>query len=161
MAITRTLWGSPRVGLWVGGGLAVDLFFVISGFLILRSWEQSQGLKDFLLKRFLRIYPAFLVATLFCGLMFGPLGSPDPAGYFSNFKTLLFVRQVLLLGVLAVPDTLPGVAFPNLLNGSLWTIKYEFLCYLILGFAGFLNVLRFRWFLLSFFLIALVVFSFS
>lgn len=143
------------------GGLAVDLFFVISGFLIFKSWENSRGVKDFLIKRVLRIYPAFLVVTLFCGLVFGPLGSPDPAAYFSNFKTWLFVRQALQLGIPAVPDTLPGVAFPNLLNGSLWTIKYEFLCYLLLGLAGFLKILRFRWLLLSFFLVSLAIFSFS
>ena len=52
-----------------GGFVGVDIFFVISGFLIsgqiLSSTNSNQFiLKDFLLRRFLRIYPALLAVVV-------------------------------------------------------------------------------------------------
>src|SRR5262249_6573708 len=48
------------------GALAVNAFFVISGYLITMSWLNSRGPGHFLRKRALRIYPAFIVASLAC-----------------------------------------------------------------------------------------------
>src|ERR1700709_1194251 len=49
--------------LWVASGrqmsigtLAVNFFFVISGFLIIQSWNFSKGFFDYIRKRILRIY---------------------------------------------------------------------------------------------------------
>ena len=46
--------------------LAVNSFFVISGFLIFKSFERSLNLKEFIKKRSLRIYPAFFVSVIVC-----------------------------------------------------------------------------------------------
>ena len=51
-----------RFGAAVYGHLGVDLFFVISGFVILRTLERTTGLADFAVSRFARLYPAYLVA---------------------------------------------------------------------------------------------------
>jgi len=42
------------------GAMAVDGFFLLSGFLIVQSWATDPNLGRFLLKRVLRIYPAFI-----------------------------------------------------------------------------------------------------
>ena len=47
------------------GELAVDGFFLISGFLIYKSYENSSSFKNYLSKRLLRIYPGFVVAHFF------------------------------------------------------------------------------------------------
>src|SRR5689334_4137527 len=44
------------------GSIAVDGFFLISGYLIARSWARSRSATDFIRKRILRIYPGYLVA---------------------------------------------------------------------------------------------------
>jgi peptidoglycan/LPS O-acetylase OafA/YrhL len=47
-----------------GGDIAVDLFFVISGFLITASYERTASIAGYLKKRILRIYPGFVAAML-------------------------------------------------------------------------------------------------
>ncbi|QMC73378.1 acyltransferase family protein [Escherichia fergusonii] len=61
--------------LFMNGGFGVDLFFVISGFVILMSTEKSssRGMNcmDFLIKRFFRIYPLLIVTVLTIGFLRG------------------------------------------------------------------------------------------
>src|SRR5213593_437282 len=83
------------------GDLAVDGFFVLSGYLILQSWLRDPNPARYLARRALRIYPAFIIATLLCGLALGPLfGS---AHYFARFRPLDFAIGTLLLREPAVP----------------------------------------------------------
>jgi len=62
-------WGSPSAVLLPKGYLAVDLFFVLSGFVIAYSYEKRLGsaplLKRFCVARLIRLYPLYLLATLF------------------------------------------------------------------------------------------------
>ena len=55
------------------GDLAVTCFFLISGFLILMSYQHSSSFKNYLKKRVLRIYPGFILAYLFCLLCVIPM----------------------------------------------------------------------------------------
>ncbi len=127
-------------GQMAGGDVAVDAFFIISGYLISISWERSSGLFDYLRRRFLRIYPGFLCAVLFSSLIAGPLISGNARGYFEVFDFGTFVTQAFNLGGAYAP----GVTT----NGSLWSIRYEFLCYLaVIGLSG-LGFFRWRYLLL-------------
>src|ERR1700722_19521297 len=56
-----------------GGVIAVNAFFVMSGFLITASAERSRGVGSFLQKRVARIYPAFVVAALLTATFVIPL----------------------------------------------------------------------------------------
>ena len=55
------------------GTLAVNFFFIISGFLVLQSLLRSKNYFSFLKKRVLRIYPAFIVVYFFCAFIVAPL----------------------------------------------------------------------------------------
>src|SRR5476651_1337833 len=57
------------------GAFAVDLFFVMSGFLIAGSAERSRSVGSFLKKRVTRIYPAFIVSAALMALVVLPLAS--------------------------------------------------------------------------------------
>lgn len=135
-----------------GGAIAVDFFFVISGFLITISWINSKGLWDFLKKRILRIYPGFIVVSLFCALVVAPLGAPGFAEYFHYFRPAEFVKHLPTLHLDGLPYYRPDGApylfantkLPSVVNGSLWTIEYEFKCYLLVALLGLIGAYRQR-----------------
>lgn len=130
------------VGFTSFGKLAVECFFLLSGYLIVQSWTQSPDRWRFLKKRILRIYPGFIVASLFCAFVVGPLGA-EPHEYFEAFWYGRFFRSVALLRIPVVPDVFQGRPFP-VINGSVWTIAYEFVCYLTVFAFGSLGLFRKR-----------------
>ncbi|QKJ30984.1 acyltransferase [Mucilaginibacter mali] len=127
------------------GGIAVDFFFIISGFLILQSYLYSGGIFKYLKKRFLRIYPGYFVAFVLSILLFGPLGTlPDHSMASLKHYFVTIDKKLLLLNIFTLQKPVGGQCFTWLplkaqLNESLWTIEYEFICYLLLP------LLLFRW----------------
>lgn len=141
-----------------GAWIAVDMFFVLSGFLVCKSWFQSRGLWDYLRRRALRIYPAFVVALLFCVLVVGPLGGiKGLADYFGDFRTYRFFLPLALGPVNELPGVFQAAPWAGLVNGSIWTIRFELICYLLLAIAGRSGLLARRGATLALFFVALAL----
>lgn len=132
-------------GLCTGGGLAVEAFFIISGFLITCSWLRKEKLLPFIKNRVLRIYPGYLVA-LAVSIFLTTVCSLHPAHYCAviSWKRLLDDGILLSYGALDNLFAFPANAFPGIVNGSLWTIRYEFMCYLTVALLGAAGLLRNR-----------------
>ena len=113
-----------------GGALAVDSFFVMSGFLIAASAQRSSSVWGFLRKRVSRIYPAFVVSALLSAVVMVPLASArfGPGGPVANLAG--FVLQTLRLTEFHYAGAFAGNPYPGVINGSIWSIPYEFWCYL-------------------------------
>lgn len=129
------------------GEFAVEGFFILSGFLITRSWLQSSSFSAYMRKRILRIYPGFLAAVAVTSLMIGPLVSIPSGVYWGQFQPLRFVLEAINLQLFQPrvgATTLPYNP-THALNGSLWSIRYEFLCYLGVVGLGLIGALRRRW----------------
>ncbi len=114
---------------------SVIAFFVISGFLIMKSATKASSIQDFCAARFLRIWPGLLLIGLISALIIGPLATQlDLASYFSKLGTLGYPMKLMLLNVGA---PLPGVfidnPLPAAINGSLWTIQIEVWLYAIVA----------------------------
>lgn len=122
------------------GKLAVESFFLLSGYLIVQSWEQSPQIWNFLKKRILRIYPGFIVASIVCAFIVGPLGA-QPKEYFQNFWYSGFLKSVIFLGIPEIPAVFQGQPYPSV-NGSMWSISLEFICYTIVLVLGSLGIFR-------------------
>lgn len=119
------------------GAIAVDIFFVVSGFLVTGSLLGKQDLLDYSVARVLRIYPALIVMVLLSVFVLGPAFTTlSTTDYLSDGRTWLYLARCATL-VLGVTDILPGVFGANplqgIVNGSLWTMPYEIRMYLLLG----------------------------
>ncbi len=114
------------------GNVAVAVFFVISGYLIVESFERTKSAGVFILSRALRLYPALIVTLLILSLVLGPIVTEQSvADYFSALPILDYF--VMNLSFLQYSDPLPGVFARNpaagAVDGSLWTLMYEVECY--------------------------------
>jgi peptidoglycan/LPS O-acetylase OafA/YrhL len=120
--------------------LAVNLFLIISGFLVARSRETSSGTWSFLKKRVLRIYPAFVVVILLEAFVVAPLATPEPFRGYTARQLGLLAYNMFDLHDYGYPygglyNTFADNPTPHAVNSSLWTIRYEFICYLLLAVA--------------------------
>ncbi len=97
------------------GYLAVDLFFVISGFVLARAYDAGLAAGEgagFMVKRLKRLYPMALLGLLLgAGLWLAQGADPGP--------TLL----LMILGLAFVPFTGGRDVFP--LNGPQWSLMWE------------------------------------
>lgn len=136
---------------WTGHSLgqhAVQGFFILSGILVAQSFERSRSLLDFTAARVLRIFPGLVVCVVLTALVLGPLVSQLPASaYFSSAVLPAYLLKTLSLATGSAP--LPGVfadlPMPGIVNSSLWTLKYEVLCYAGLALAGLAGLFNARY----------------
>ena len=110
------------------GWLGVELFFLISGYVILMSLERCNGIKEFLFRRWIRLFPAML----FCSIIIF---------YSASYFVERPAGQPILIGLL------PGLTFiePSWwefllkkrvipIEGAFWSLYVEFKFYLFAVF---------------------------
>lgn len=114
--------------------LAVECFFVVSGYLVANSFDRDPDLRRFFIKRICRIYPLYILVVLAQTLI---LASLAPGGITAHVpETLRYLLvNALFLNFLQhdIGGALDELVDPSL-NASLWTLKIEFAFYLILPF---------------------------
>lgn len=108
--------------------LAVYVFFAISGYLITTSWVRSPSMRRFLASRMLRIFPALIVLVLVTTFVIGPLVTTSDS-YFTSGQTWGYLQNITLLAVYELPGVFTELPRP-IVNGSLWSLGPEFVCYL-------------------------------
>lgn len=130
-------------------GVAVDCFFVVSGFLIFRSYHRSDGPFSYFNKRLRRIYPAYLTVVLLAAFLLPLLASPTREIVFSAEWFRYLFANLAFLNFLQ--PALGGVFSSNplqVINAPLWTIKVEVLFYLSVPLIFFLLQNRKKWLIL-------------
>ncbi|NVB79447.1 MAG: acyltransferase [Kofleriaceae bacterium] len=112
---------------WYGGANGVDLFFVISGFII--AYVGAQDSDRFLTRRLIRIVPIYWTSTLVLYLLV--LVVPQ------YFRTTSSDPELLVRSLLFVPSstvhTSDGIPHPTLGGG--WTLNYEMYFYVVFSVA--------------------------
>ena len=158
VAALAVIWGhayflAPKdglrepVGVLLGfdysGSLAVKIFFFISGLFVTNSLIERASIVEFVSSRFFRIIPALVVSAVICTLIIGPLMTTvSLPTYFhdGHIANIIFVHPFL-------DYQLPGVfknnPYPQI-NGSLWTIQYELMLYVMLLGISMTGLLRSR-----------------
>jgi peptidoglycan/LPS O-acetylase OafA/YrhL len=135
------------------GNISVWAFFVISGLLITQSWMRSPSPISFLKRRVQRIYPGFIAAGLVSALLFVPLAAQKGSYFPVSLQSFLF--QTLRLQTFDIPPVFLHNPTPDILNGSLWSIPYEFWCYIGVILLGLTAALRHRYVAVSVFVLAI------
>lgn len=168
------LLGAGARHLWPGeafataaGGTSVDCFFIISGFLVTASWMRRPHFGLFFKKRALRIYPAFILASFFCAFVVGPLGTVNIAAYWHHFQFAKFLLYLVLLPADVVGPDMATIfvhqPYPAVIDGSFWTLRYEFGMYLLTAGLGSLGLFRERryWAILLLFVVLCLLYGAS
>lgn len=138
-------WVAVTTGYAFIGGVAVDLFFLISGFLVTASILNS-GVKNYVVSRVLRIYPALWVNLILVTFVMGSIVTTlSITEYLTNgdvwsyFKGLAFTYQGGFF--------LPGVFTQNhdkAVNGSIWSVLIEVWLYIVVLFFYVFGIMRNR-----------------
>ena len=127
------LLSNSTMNLFLGGfrNLAVDVFFILSGFWITISLFRSKSLKDYFIKRIKKIFPMYLIVVFGCSVVFYFFSNLSLSEYFlsSKFWKYIFFNIITLN---FVAPSLPNVLGEIAINGSLWTIKVEIAFYILL-----------------------------
>src|SRR6266567_7433463 len=109
--------------------LAVDLFFILSGFVIAYAYDEKLrdgkiSIAQFVKIRLIRLYPVFLMSVLMCGVVVAAAVMFDPPG---TAPSIAEIASVIVLTAMYLPSRLSGSndLFP--LNGIYWSLFFELL----------------------------------
>ncbi|GAB4717438.1 MULTISPECIES: acyltransferase family protein [Mycobacterium avium complex (MAC)] len=136
------------------GGLydvAVDGFFVLSGFLITASWLRNPHPREYFVARALRIFPGLWVCLIVVAFVIAPIGvaiqGGSPKKLLMSTAPIEYVLNNAVLNVYhgSIAGTPNGVPWPHVWNGTLWTLIFELFCYIGVAAAGLMGLLDRRW----------------
>jgi peptidoglycan/LPS O-acetylase OafA/YrhL len=101
------------------GLTGVDLFFIISGFVILLTLEKTSNWKSFVINRFSRLYPVYWFCVTFTAILMFIRGRAIPEFAKDNLPIEYLVNLSMFQTWLNIPD----------LDGSYWTLSVELIFY--------------------------------
>lgn len=116
------------------GYLAVDFFFILSGFVIGYAyddrWDKSFGLKEFFKRRLIRLHPMVVIGAVLGVITFCIQGSVQWNGTQISTSLTMIALLCTLFFIPAVPGAGyevrgNGEMFP--LNGPFWSLFFEYL----------------------------------
>lgn len=147
---------------------AVKIFFVLSGYLVVKSWVHDPHAWRFIAKRGLRILPALAGVVVLSAVVMGPLVTTlSVYEYFTHIQFWLYFSNLHFLIAYSLPGVFMDNIYPHAVNGSLWSLPAEVFMYFLVLTTGlitaFLAKSRFTllWILLTIVVLALNTLAFG
>lgn len=124
--------GSPLLfGIHSVHEMGVWILFLVSGYLITKSWLSDPHPLRYAIRRFFRLWPPFAVMVLIMVFIAGPLVSElGVKGYFQSWFHL-YLMNLWFYIVYAQPGVFTNMIQAYVTNGSLWTMPVEAFAYII------------------------------
>lgn len=122
---TPAVWGSQtaRIGL--------DILFTVSGYLVAGSRQRQPSVALFLIRRAMRLFPAFIVCVLATIMVIGPLATTWPLRrYFHNDMTRRYLHNLVFQIQLHLPFTFRDLNWNGAVNPMFWTLQLGAWCWL-------------------------------
>ena len=130
--------------------IGVDGFFAISGFLIVASWLGTRGFATISARGF-RILPGFYTCLIVTAFVIAPIGVALQGGRRATRSHVpieyILKNSAVWMFQFDVGGTPHGIPWTAAWNFSLWTLKWELLCYIAVAVLGVVGLLRRRWLL--------------
>ncbi len=121
------------------GTFGVGVFFMLSGFLLIDSWLRNRDIFVFLVNRIFRIIPGLAVSVVLCAFIMGPLFTElSILNYLGTIGTYEYLLNIFLISKYNLPEVFLKNPYPAVVNGSLWTLPFEVLCYTSLVIVGYI-----------------------
>jgi peptidoglycan/LPS O-acetylase OafA/YrhL len=147
--VTATVGNDPTVHQLTGLGRPITLsylpmFFALSGFLVTGSALRTRRLTPFLGLRVLRLLPALFVEVTLSAIILGAVFTDLPLSHYYT-EPMFWAYFLNIVG--DVHLHLPGVFTNNttdVVNSNLWTLPWEFQCYVVMSFMIITGILYYR-----------------
>lgn len=125
------------------GNFSVCIFFITGGFFITKSLLTSKNVKEYLVKRIKRIFPPLIFAMFVTTFILAPFFYDGSIlNYFKSGTTYLyFIKNSLMLTTHSLPGVFSNNIYTGSVNGSLWSLPIEFLCYIAILVAMIIKLL--------------------
>jgi peptidoglycan/LPS O-acetylase OafA/YrhL len=134
--VTGSMWVAPV-------RLILPMFFALSGFLVASSLDRSKTIIEFLYLRGIRLVPALAVEISLSALLLGPLlTSVALSAYFSDYKFISYFGNIIGEIRFSLPGLFLHNPLPDVVNASLWTLRWELDSYLVLTAIALLGFAR-------------------
>lgn len=143
--------------------IAVNLFFIASGFLVTKSMLYREDKAEFASARILRIFPGLLIHVLFVMIVIGTLGTSLPLVQFFT-SSEVYLQPLYVLSFVKTEMIMPGMFAGNdesLAGGPLWTLRYEVLAYIGTLILFSIGLLKSRWMFLAQFIVPSIAWIFA
>lgn len=131
--------------------IAVNMFFILSGFLITKSMLRRNTLASFASARLLRIIPALTVYIFFVIVILGPFVTQLPWDEFFSHPGV-YTQPAQVLSLFNTDVALPEAFIGNeeqVSSPQLWTLRYEAFAYIGTALLFSLGLLRRNWMVLA------------
>ena len=114
------------------GSLSVNVFFIMSGYLIFNSLKYSKTVNNYIWKRCLRLFPGLLVMLLISLIIIAVVHNGNNIFLQKDFYSYLPNNLFLYTNQYYIAGVFENNIFPKAINGSLLTLSYEFTMYLLI-----------------------------